>query len=294
MELVLNTEFMKWYYETLEKLDEIAEKIKTIKELLTAVKPLNYTGRVIISTTDDTEQKVIKHYGGKRWRRITNFLRGVNKGDTSFGAKLGEEYVCLRESNVPIHTHDAKIQSLDTTASKEWLVRNKGGQTTKLLNVVTSEGSGTQVNGTANVKLNYQLSPLEYEPRSDITIPHDNMPPYKEVYIWECVESTDEERRQSGEPPDNYYTIIWDYNDGVTPMETNIVKENTLLGDASMPRGQLPNPTRGGYTFVGWYDTSGRKASATDKVTKSMTYHAEWSAKTCYITFNFNNAVDDT
>lgn len=121
------------------------------------------------------------------------------------------------------------------------------------------------------------------------------MPPYKEVYIWECVESTIEERYQSGEPLDNYCTIIWDYKDGVTPSETNIVEENTLLGDASYPRGQLPTPpTREGYAFVGWYDDEGNPASATDKVTKSMTYHAEWSAQTCHITFNFNNAVDDT
>ena len=63
-------------------------------------------GKIIISTTDDVESKVIKHYGGKRWRRIVNFLRGVNGNDETLGKKFGEEYVCLRESNIPIHTHD--------------------------------------------------------------------------------------------------------------------------------------------------------------------------------------------
>ena len=58
-----------------------------------------------MSATDDVESKVIANYGGKHWRRITNFLRGVDADDPDIGKKFGEEYVCLRESNVPVHTH---------------------------------------------------------------------------------------------------------------------------------------------------------------------------------------------
>ena len=29
-------------------------------------------------------------------------------------------------------------------------------------------------------------------------MPHDNMPPYREVYIWECTEITDEEEQILG------------------------------------------------------------------------------------------------
>ena len=75
---------------------------------MVSVKPLTYVGRVVMSTTDDTEQKVIAHYGGKRWMRIENFLRGVD-ADSELGKRLGEEYVCLRESNVPIHTHNETL-----------------------------------------------------------------------------------------------------------------------------------------------------------------------------------------
>ena len=60
---------------------------------------------MIISTTADTEKKVIEKYGGTKWRRITNFLNGVPDDSPKIGQKYGEEYVCLRESNVPIHTH---------------------------------------------------------------------------------------------------------------------------------------------------------------------------------------------
>ena len=77
--------------------------------MIASVPPLNYIGRIIISYTDDTEQKVMAKYGGKRWMRIENFLRGVADGDTSDintpGRKLGEDFVALRESNVPIHQH---------------------------------------------------------------------------------------------------------------------------------------------------------------------------------------------
>lgn len=58
---------------------------------------------------------------------MTNFLRGVKEGDPGIGKKLGEEYVCLRESNVPIHTHDSLISNIDTTSSNKWLMKNKGG-----------------------------------------------------------------------------------------------------------------------------------------------------------------------
>lgn len=75
--LIPVSEFMQWYNEKVRQLDEIEAKIETIRRLIKSVPPLNYIGRIIISFTDDTEQKVIANYGGKSWRRIENFLRGV-------------------------------------------------------------------------------------------------------------------------------------------------------------------------------------------------------------------------
>ena len=76
--------------------------------LLIEVKPISYPGRIIISTTDDIESKVIKNYGGRKWKRVVNFLRGVDLDSTELGVKFGEAYVELRESNVPNHTHEVK------------------------------------------------------------------------------------------------------------------------------------------------------------------------------------------
>ena len=44
-----------------------------------------------------------------------------------------------------------------------------------------------------NTQVNMQMGPLQENARSDDTntptIPHNNMPPYVEVYIWECMEA---------------------------------------------------------------------------------------------------------
>jgi hypothetical protein len=105
--------FMQWYMEKTRQLDEIEAKLELVKELSQSVPPLNYVGRIIISHTDATEQEVVAHYGGKSWRRIENFLRGVSNDDADNipGRKFGEEYVALRESNIPIHTHSETLLS---------------------------------------------------------------------------------------------------------------------------------------------------------------------------------------
>lgn len=83
VELVQKIEFSSWYNRQMEVLAEIQTKVDLIKELIKSMKPMNYAGRIIISVTDDTEQKVVANYGGRKWRRITNFLRGVPPSDSS-------------------------------------------------------------------------------------------------------------------------------------------------------------------------------------------------------------------
>lgn len=65
-----------------------------------------------------------------------------------------------------------------------------------------------------NRKVDYQISPLEHQVESRITYPHDNMPPYKEVYIWECIDTTPYEKTISGEPPTQIWKVEWDSNGG--------------------------------------------------------------------------------
>ena len=194
-ELILRSEFMTWFYEQEAHLGELANKIQEIRELAESAPPLNYVGRIVISTTDDVEAKVIKNYGGKHWKRVVNFLRGVDADSPDLGKKFGEEYVCLRESDIPFHTHTYVKTTDETLDGLEWVAKGVGGRQTKLVNhaIESITESMEPAPGIESQGILYHMGPLDYEPRQYITIPHDNMPPYKEVYIWECVEVTDEE-----------------------------------------------------------------------------------------------------
>ena len=140
--------------------------------LLIEVKPISYPGRIIISTTDDIESKVIKNYGGRKWKRVVNFLRGVDLDSTDLGVKSGEAYVELRESNVPNHTHEVKTIKMD---NDKILVTNGIGEA-KTLNSSNNDGSIASSSLT-NGEIEYQISPLEYSNRDSIVLPHDNIPP---------------------------------------------------------------------------------------------------------------------
>ena len=91
--LMQKSEFLQWYVQKIDALNQIESKLKVAQGLVVSVPPLNYVGRIVVSYTDDTEQKVIVNYGGKSWRRIENFVRGVRKDDPDNipGQKLGED-----------------------------------------------------------------------------------------------------------------------------------------------------------------------------------------------------------
>ena len=143
--LVLKSELLTKYAEWDARMSTVWSKFQEILELIKSVKPPVYVGRVIVSMTDDTEQKVVKNYGGKRWRRLVNFVRGVekidgNNVDLNLGKKFGEEYVELRESNVFAHTHDVKLQDKSTTSNGAWLEKDKPSGSMKTINSTGSEG----------------------------------------------------------------------------------------------------------------------------------------------------------
>ena len=251
-------------------LRRIQSKIKVVFELIRAAKPLTYVGRIIVSTTDDIEMKVIEHYGGKKWRRMVNFLRGVGSGD-SRGRKWGEEYVCLRESNVPLHQHDIQLKNPSgdrpsTTGDAYWMCADKGGVETRMLDK-KREPQDAGVPSAKNTEVEYQISPLEYSSKQTPTIPHDNLPPYKEVYIWECVEITDDEKRLLEER----LVVSWDSHGGEHVSDRLYVRGDTI--------GSLPPTTRGGYDFDGWFTEpdGGTKVDENTVVNESVTYHAHWA-----------------
>ena len=84
------------------------------------------------------------------------------------------------------------------------------------------------------------------------------------------------------------YTVTYDahggYVYGSTTYSKTVTKGSTL--------GELPEPTRSGYTFVSWTDENGNTVSADTVVKSNMTLTAQWQKHTvagiCDVTFNGN------
>jgi uncharacterized repeat protein (TIGR02543 family) len=88
----------------------------------------------------------------------------------------------------------------------------------------------------------------------------------------------------------NANTLTFDANEGDCPEDVRIV-------DTGQKYGALPQATRTGYTFNGWYTarTGGTEVTAdTTMVVGGATVYAHWTANTYTITFNPNGGTVDT
>ena len=70
-----------------------------------------------------------------------------------------------------------------------------------------------------------------------------------------------------------------------TLLANNIISTKTVSYNSTY--GTLPTPTRTGYSFLGWYTTSGVKITSTTVVntTSDITLYAQWKANTYTVTF---------
>lgn len=75
------------------------------------------------------------------------------------------------------------------------------------------------------------------------------------------------------EEPKKTYTVTFNANGGSCSISTRQVTEGNTIGS-------LPNATRSGYTFKGWYDRSsgGNVITSTTTVRGNMTLYAQWTA----------------
>lgn len=118
------------------------------------IPPQSYVGMVIHSTTLDTQQKVIEQYGGTTWVKIEGrFLLGQSSS-YAINSTGGEATHTLTVNEIPSHTHNlyrlsSSVSNKDTSAGSNY------GEAIEQ----TSPTGGGQA--------------------------HNNMPPYKVVYIWE-------------------------------------------------------------------------------------------------------------
>ena len=83
---------------------------------------------------------------------------------------------------------------------------------------------------------------------------------------------------------ENKYTVTFD------PGENGTVTEKTREVTYGKPYGELPTPTRPGYTFDGWYDPDGNKIQDTDiaDILKDTTFTAKWIGEKHTLIFDYD------
>ena len=119
---------------------------------------------IIHSTTLDTMEKVIAIYGGTTWVKIEGrFLLGQSSS-YSINSTGGESTHKLTVNEMPSHRHDLDGHVLEFVG--------RGGTWGPEF-TATGNASNTNANG---------LNVTGYRGGN---VAHNNMPPYKVVYIWE-------------------------------------------------------------------------------------------------------------
>lgn len=136
----------------------------------TVVQHLSHIGMVIHSTTLDTEDKVKAIYGGNAWSKIEGrMLLGASSG-YPVNSTGGEATHTLTASEIPSHYHSlyGNAHAMDD---------NSGGVSQQVYGGIYFT-NGASWSGTWGIARNYTQS-------VGGSLAHNNMPPYKTVYIWE-------------------------------------------------------------------------------------------------------------
>ena len=147
---------------------------KATEALQNALTGRAYIGKIILSNTLDTMDKVIAQYGGKRWSLIQDkFLIGAG-GKYAGGVTGGEETHALTINELPSHTHDV-VYIQGTTPRKAGLYRTNAGN-----------GNGFEAGSYGETGSNrigeYTVT------KTGGSEPMNILPPYIAVYIWTCQE----------------------------------------------------------------------------------------------------------
>jgi len=143
---------------------------------------LSHVGQVIISSTLDTEQKVIDFYGGTHWVQITDrFLLAAGSGHAN-GSTGGEESVTLtaNQSGLRAHGHGFTNPSISVA------VRYSGDAASgSARNHISNLGSSPVDYSGSFVSASASGGAVQDAAAANAAEAHNNMPPYKAYYMWE-------------------------------------------------------------------------------------------------------------
>ena len=145
---------------------------KATEALQNALTGKAYIGKIILSNTLDTMDKVIAQYGGKRWSLIQDkFLLGGG-GEYAVGTTGGNKSHTLTVEELPSHKHGMHAQMGNVKRGVGYYQTNAGGGT--LWSLLSQGETGTT--GTLEIENTGGNSPINM------------MPPFIAVYIWTCQE----------------------------------------------------------------------------------------------------------
>lgn len=143
----------------------------------------SHIGMIIHSTTLDTMAKVINVYGGTTWIQHTGYmLYGATSNVVANSAEktAGEATHTLTANEMPTHNHgEASLNGAFTAYA--WTTGYASG-------IVNNNGSNVNVQLTFGSDIglaDYRVNASHTHSNNGGGQAHNNMPPYKNVYIWE-------------------------------------------------------------------------------------------------------------
>lgn len=160
--------------DNLEDDTELLENRVGLLEESLVVSP-SHVGMIVMSTMLDTMEKVIAVYGGTAWIQHSGyFLRASTANVTANSAVSngGEESVTLTESQLPEHTHTIP-QHRHSLGERNVYVGSGAAV------AVVNYGAGSDNDA------NTGYSAEGTSGSSGSGEAHNNMPPFKNVYVWE-------------------------------------------------------------------------------------------------------------
>ena len=138
---------------------------------------------------------------------------------------------------------------------------------------------GEDVVGLGNSLMEYHVSPIDYD-KQHTAIPHDNIPPYREVYVWECLE-TDSEPEQ--------WRIRYDLGAAKDDATAKLAEGTLWTYDRSMCGIYAPGaPTSEEWSFVEWTPSRIPEDSTGD-----ITFTASWERNENTYRITYKNFPED-
>lgn len=240
----------------------------------------------VVKVTADRQQTLYAHWAGKKYNTTFNANNGSFE-DSSSEKIIAEEYASkyTLPTSLPSHTGYTFIG---------WYTTADGGEqvTTNTIVEITDNNQILYAHWTANTyQVSFNPKGGSEVPKKDVTFDstYGDLPtPTRIGYTftgWFTAETDGTEVKSTSAVTTasnhslyahwtaNTYQVSFDSNGGSAIAPINVTYDGTYE--------TLPDATRYGYNFDGWYTESGKKKEKTARVdiTSDMTLYAHWSPK---------------